>query len=122
MKRVYLALTEVTKAGKLAIAPQCRTTNGGLGFFWPALCVGRHAAGEQLLDGLDHAAVLLPVASKNISRVSLHGSDPLNSGGPAFFAPLAVFRSHFAAFWIVTSLGLNWNVDATRDWPGLRRR
>jgi hypothetical protein len=59
----------------------------------------------------------LPLASKNISSVSLQGSDPLNSGGPAFFAPLAVFRSHLAAFWIVTSLGLNWNVMVSRSPP-----
>ena len=33
VKSVYFALTEVTNAGKLVIAPQCRTTSGGLGFF-----------------------------------------------------------------------------------------
>ena len=98
VNRVYLALTEVTNAGKLVIAPQCRTTSGGLGFFWPALS----SVGTQQLNSCSTASTTLPscvpVASKNISRVSLQGSAPLNSGGPAFFAPLAVLRSHLAAF------------------------
>ena len=62
----------------------------------------------------------LPEASKNISRVSLQGSDPLNSGGPAVFAPLAVLRSHLAAFWMVTSLGLNWKGMPPRSAPAGR--
>ena len=59
------------------------------------------------------------VASKNISRVSLHGSAPLNSGGPAFFDPLVVLRSHLAVLAIVTSFGLNWKAIAPRLLPAL---
>ena len=51
----------------------------------------------------------LAVASKNISSVSFPGSGPLNSGGPAFFAPVDGLLSHFTVLAIVTSLGLNWN-------------
>jgi hypothetical protein len=108
LKRVYFALTEVMKAGKLAIGPQCSTTSGGLGFFLPALS----SVGTVQLNNFSTAATTLPSclpdASKNISNVSLQGSAPLNSGGPAVLAPFAVLRSHFAAFWMVTSFGLNW--------------
>ena len=61
----------------------------------------------------------LLVASKNISKVSLQPSAPLNSGGPAFLAPLAGLRSHFAVLAIVTSLGLNWKSIALRLAPAL---
>ena len=106
---MYFALTWVTNAGKLVIVPQTNTTSGGDALFLPRLC----SVGTQQESSFSTAATTLPswlpVASKNISRVSLHGSAPLNSGGPAVGAPRAVFRSHFADFGIVISLGLNWN-------------
>ena len=78
---VYFALTEVTNAGKLVIAPQCSTTSGGVGF----LLAGVFSVGTQQENSFSTASTTLPswlpVASKNISRVSLHGSAPLNSGG-----------------------------------------
>ena len=61
------------------------------------------------------------MASKNISRVIFDGSGPVNSGGPAFFDPLVVLRSHLADLVIVTSLGLNWKAPR-RAWRRARRR
>ena len=111
------ALTEVMNAGKLAVEPQCSTTNGGDGFF----CAMLSAVGTQHDISVSTALTTDPswaaVASKNISSVILAGSEPLNSGGPAFLAPLAGFRSHLADLVIVTSLGLNWNGSAPRLAP-----
>ena len=59
------------------------------------------------------------VASKNISTVNLHGSAPLNSGGPAVLEPLAGLRSHLAVLAMVTSLGLNWNSSSPSGDPVL---
>src|SRR6478672_3469928 len=38
--RVYLALTCVTKAGKLLVPPHWNSTSGGMGFFSPDSLVG----------------------------------------------------------------------------------
>ena len=58
--------------------------------------------GTQQANSCSTRATTLPssvsVASKKISIVSLHGSAPLNSGGPADFEPRAVLRSHLADF------------------------
>src|SRR6478609_11703565 len=114
---VYLADTEVTKAGKLVIVPQLNTTNGGDALFLPTLS----SVGTQQPNSFSTAMTTLPSwvseASKNISRVSLHGSAPLNSGGPAFLAPRAVLRSHLAVLAMVTSLGLNWKSMLPREAP-----
>ena len=57
------------------------------------------------------------MASKNISNVSLQGSEPVNSTGAADGASRVGLRFHFADFAIVTSLGLNWK----SMWPALLR-
>ena len=104
LNRVYLALTEVTNAGKLEIWPQCSTTIGGDGFFDPRSPPSGRSSWNSCSTAWTTEPSWVLVASKNISRVSLHGSAPLNSGGPAFFDPLVVLRSHLAVLAIVTSL------------------
>ena len=107
LNRVSFALTEVMNAGKLAVEPQCSTTSGGDGFFWAMLSsVGtRHDISSS--TALTTEPSWAAVASKNISKVILAASEPVNSGGPALLAPLAGLRSHLADLLIVTSLGLN---------------
>src|SRR5690242_14710339 len=110
LNRVYLACTWVTKAGKLSMPPHLNTTNGGIGFLLvTVLSVGTQQR-KRFSTASTTSSPLLVVASKNISRVILHGSAPLYSGGPACFAPLTGLRSHLADLLIVTSLGLNWNL------------
>ena len=87
------------------MAPQCRTTSGDSASL-PGALLGRDVQLNNCSTARPRCRPAVR-ASKNISRVSLQGSAPLNSGGLAL-APLAVLRSHLAAFWIVTSLGLNW--------------
>src|SRR5690606_23526745 len=110
LKRLCFALTEVTKAAKLVTLPQCRATRGGDGFSLSALLF----VGVQQANSFSTVVTTLvsweAVASRNISSVSLHGSAPVNCGGPAFAAPVAGLRSHLAAFWMLTSLGLNWKL------------
>src|SRR5215472_17270696 len=113
-KSVYFACTEVMNPGKLTTVPQLSWTRGGtaLRFFTVS------SVGTQQRNSASTCPTTLPparsVASKNISRVSLHGSGPLNSGGLAFLALRADFLSHFAAFEIDSSLGLNWNSISPR--------
>src|SRR5215469_8134917 len=94
--------------GKLTTEPQFSRTSGGAAFLLSTLS----SVGTQHRKRASTASTTWPWpvdASKNISRVSLHGSAPLNSGGLAFLAFRAGLRSHFADFWIDSSLGLNWN-------------
>src|SRR5690349_9607807 len=109
VNRVYLALTWVTYAGKLLMAPHWNTTNGGVGL----LLACDFSVGVVQANSLSTASTTDPsclaVASKNISRVSWPGSGPLNSGGGAALAPLVDLLSHFAFLAMVSSLGLNWN-------------
>ena len=120
LNRVYLALTEVTKAGKLEICAPVqhhqRRRRLLLAAGSPRSARSRRTAarppGPPSRPGCS-------VASKNISRVSLQGSAPLNSGGPAFLAPLAGLRSHLAVLAIVTSFGLNWKSIAPSLLPVL---
>ena len=116
---VYFALTEVITAGKVETVPHCSTTSGGVGFFCPALC----SVGTQQPNSFSTISrtepFWAPVASKNISTVSLHGSEPVNSGGGALLDPLAGLRSHFADLAMVTSLGLNWKPMVSLIAPGL---
>ena len=74
------------------------------------------SVGTQQANSCSTRATTLPsivsVASKNISKVSLQGSAPLNCGGPAALRVAGgLDRSHFADFEIDSSFGLNWNVD-----------
>ena len=119
MNSVYLACTDVTKPAKLLTSPHCSTTSGGDAFFLARLS----SVGTQQWKSWSTRDTTLPsmvsVASKNSSRVSLHGSAPLNSGGPAVFDPRAFLRSHFADFEIDSSLGLNWNGMRSIGAPGL---
>src|SRR6478672_5213787 len=105
---VYFTLTEVTYDGKLVIAPHLKTTSGGIGL--SLACVFSVAMQQE--KSFSTASTTLPsclaVASKNISRVSLPGSGPLNSGGAADFAPVDGLLSHFTVLAMVNSLGLNW--------------
>ena len=119
LNSVYLALTEVMNDAKLLTLPQCSTTSGGLGFFWPWLCSVGTVQENSFSTAVTTAPSCFAVASKNISTVSLHGSEPLNSGGPAVLDPLAGLRSHLAVLAMVTSLGLNWNSRNPRSAPGL---
>ncbi len=118
LNKVNFALTEVTNAGKLEMVPQCSTTSGGVAFFWPALfCVATQQE-SNVSTALTTESSRLSVASKNISSVIFDGSGPMNSGGPAFFDPLVVLRSHLTDLLMVTSLGLNWKGTAPRLAPG----
>src|SRR5664279_3684583 len=107
-KSVYLALTDVTYARKLVMAPHLKTTSGGMGL--SLACVLSVATQQE--KSFSTAATTLPsclaVASKNISRVSFPGSGPLNSGGPAAFAPVVAVLSHFTVLALVSSVGLKW--------------
>src|SRR5262245_8697428 len=116
-KSVYLALTCVTKPGKLVIVPQRKTTSGGIAFFFSSDSSGRTQQASSFSTLSTTPALWSPLASRNISNESLHGSLPLNSGGPDVFDPRAALRSHFADFWIVTSFGLNWNASGPRGAP-----
>ena len=119
LNRVYLALTEVTNAGKLEIWPQCSTTIGGDGFLGPALSSVGTQQLEQLLDRLDHGAVLGARGVEEHLQGELARLRPTELGGPAFFDPLVVLRSHLAVLAIVTSFGLNWKAIAPRLLPAL---
>jgi hypothetical protein len=50
------------------------------------------------------------VASRNSSKLSERGCEPVNSGIDACLAPLVVLRFQSALFWIEYSLGLNLKV------------
>ena len=58
------------------------------------------------------------VASKNISRVSFEGWDPVNCGGGALALPLAASRFQVADFARAISLGLNWKSSWNLSAPG----
>ena len=120
MNSVYLACTEVTKPAKLLTSPHSSTTSGGDAFFLARLSsVGTQQWKSCSTRDDDACRPCVSVASKNSSRVSLHGSAPVNSGGPAVLAPRAFLRSHFADFEIDSSLGLNWNGIRSIEAPGL---
>jgi hypothetical protein len=61
---------------------------------------------------------MVSVASRNISSASLHGSEPLNSGGPLFLALRCASLAHFAFLVSESSLGLNWNLISYIRSPG----
>ena len=58
------------------------------------------------------------MASKNISRVSFDGCDPVNCGGGAFLLPFAFSRFQLADFASASSLGLNWKSSWNISAPG----
>ncbi len=74
LNRVNFALTEVTNAGKLEIEPQCSTTSGGDGFFWPALSSVGTQQDSRVSTALTTEPSWVAVASKNISKVIFDGS------------------------------------------------
>ena len=119
VKSVYFACTDVTNAAKLLTLPHCSTTSGGEAFFLPRLSsVGTQQANSCSTRATTLASIV-SVASKKSSMVSLHGSAPVNSGGPADFEPRAFLRSHLADFEIDSSFGLNWNGIRSTGAPGL---
>lgn len=59
------------------------------------------------------------VASRNMSRVSRTGSDPVNSGAALLRLFRWLSRFHFAVLVIRNSFGLNWNAIVWRTLPGV---
>ena len=80
--------------------------------------LGRHAAGEQLLDRLDHAAVLLAGGVEEHLQGQLARLGARELRRPGLLRALGGLRSHFAVLAMVTSLGLNWKSMRAALGPG----
>jgi hypothetical protein len=103
------------KAVNRTFLPQPNCTNGGTGF-WSVRVRGRGVRqANSVSTSLDTSPPLGPDSSRNISRLSWRGWEPVNSGGEVCLAPVAGLRVHSALFWIEYSLGLNLN--SIRGWP-----
>src|SRR5215211_1534978 len=119
VKRVYFTATLLTYAAKPVRPPQRKITHGGEPFFcWRLSAVGTQHSNSFSTDFTTWSPIV-SVASKNISRLSLHGSEPVNSGTPDFFAPRCASRFHFALFVRLSSFGLTWKSIRPRTPPGV---
>ena len=117
VKSVYFALTEVTNAGKLVIAPQCRTTRGGLGFFWPALS----SVGTVQLNSCSTASTTLPSClpdgvEEHLQR-QLAGLGPAELGRPGLLRALGGLALPLGGLLDRHLLGVELEGDACRARP-----
>src|SRR4051794_36819467 len=111
-KSVYFACTCWTYPRKLVTAPHSSCTRGGQESGSSGSRTRQPKSFSTRSTTLP-SGVLVPstasrvlVASKKSSRVSLHGSEPVNCAGEALAALAAVPPSHLADFAIDISLGL----------------
>ena len=115
---MYLALTEVTNAGKLVMAPQCRTTSGGVGFFWPALS----SVGTQQANSFSTASTTLPSCVAGGVEEHLQGElarlRPVELGRPGLLRPLVGLALPLGGLLDGHFLGVELEGDAPRSAPG----
>jgi hypothetical protein len=116
---VYFAVTLLTYAANPVRPPHRKITHGGEPFFCDRLSGVGTQHSNSFSTALTTESSILSVLSKNISRPSLAGSEPVNSGTPLFLAPRCASRRHFALLERLSSFGLNWKSMRPRTGPGL---
>jgi hypothetical protein len=92
------------------LSPQPKRTNGGEGFCFESVLGSGTRQPNSASTSADTSALDESLASRNSSRVSVRGCEPVNSGTEAWAAPLVLLRFQSALFWTEYSLGLNLQV------------